>query len=511
MKSTKKIQLNVMLFLVFSILSAHATSIEMSDYKEYLENNTPVNWDQYPYYTAYEKIMEKWARDYPEICSLHDLGPSVNNRKILALKISDSVAVNEPEPRLMQIATQHGDELINFMFTLHTIDTLLSSYKNDDRLTRLVDMIEFWFCPLVNPDATYVGGDTTISKAQRRNMNNKDLDRNWPCACMIGDHKLFGEYKVQEPEIMALMGLHERYTFNLHIDMHGGTEAVVWPYGGKQEKACDEKWYMWACERMAVQMQDDANNNGYMTSCGNDGIGHLFSELYEAHGARIDFCDRYAHIKGVRFENWVRKKIPEASELFQFWPLNREAIFQYYELLLTGIQGVVTDASTKKPIHQVNITADGHDYDSADVYTDSTGFFCRFIETGSYSFTFSHPDYGDTTVSGIHFSNYDDKIILNVELGNPVEVKHDIDAAKHSISLVPLENGIKIQNRRGPDNPLYVSIYTLKGKRLRLIYTRSGSVVWNGKDSQGNLVGTGCYIIHVRNGQHHFTKEFLLH
>ena len=127
--------------------------IVMSEYKGYLANDSAADWGHYPTYGAYEQIMEKWARDYPQICKLYTLGPSERGRKILALKVSDNVNQKEAEPRFLQTVLLHGDEPLNLLYTLQAVDTILSTYGKDIRLTRLVDSIEFWFCPMMNPDA----------------------------------------------------------------------------------------------------------------------------------------------------------------------------------------------------------------------------------------------------------------------------------------------------------------------------------------------------------------------
>ena len=97
--------------LVYAFLSGSShvqAQVVMSDYKDYLENGAPSDWTRYPTYEAYELIMEKWARDYPQVCRLYDLGPSVKDRKILALKVSDSANRKEPEPGFLLLELSAG-------------------------------------------------------------------------------------------------------------------------------------------------------------------------------------------------------------------------------------------------------------------------------------------------------------------------------------------------------------------------------------------------------------------
>lgn len=63
---------------------------------------------------------------------------------------------------------------------LRLIDTLLSSYGTDQRLTNLINNLEIWICPDTNPDGTYYGGNNSVSGARRYNYNGYDLNRNFP-------------------------------------------------------------------------------------------------------------------------------------------------------------------------------------------------------------------------------------------------------------------------------------------------------------------------------------------
>lgn len=48
------------------------------------------SWDRYPTYLVYDSLMRRFATTYPEICKLDTIGFSVDNRLILALKISSN-------------------------------------------------------------------------------------------------------------------------------------------------------------------------------------------------------------------------------------------------------------------------------------------------------------------------------------------------------------------------------------------------------------------------------------
>ena len=497
----------LMLACLYSVIYAQ-NDIEMSEYQGYLENDSAVDWTAYPTYEAYVQILEKWAADFPGICELHELGPTIMGRKILALKVSDNVKRKEPEPRFLQVATLTGDQPLNFMFTLHVIDTMFQSYGKDIRLTRLVDSIEFWFCPLMNPDGLYFGGNHTVEGARRGNGNNVGLDRNWPCRCGSIYHK-YGLYDSLELETKALMRLHDRHKFHLEIDMHSGTEAVTWPFAAVPDSVCDKEWYRWTARSYAEQVQEDCGYNGYMMSCGGDGIGNVYMELYEIHGFYLDYFTYVENIKGVRLDNSVRKRIPTVGDIRQLWPWNKEALFMYYERLYkTGLQGVVTCASTGNPINNIKVTAEHYDHDYAVVHTDSAGFYARFISTGTYSFTFSHPDYHPKTIDNVAINSYDDKYELNVELDPATKINNTFQTALRYIKISRTNYGIKITYRKEISENVKLSIYTVHGRLMESFEIPAGeSYLWQGSR---NSFPDGCYIFRFEGERYILSQKIML-
>jgi hypothetical protein len=448
-------------------------------------------WYQYPTYQEYVGFLEKWQADYPQLAKLYNLGPSgQGTHEIYAMRISDNVDQNEAEPRFIQTATSRGDEVLNYMFTLHMIDTILTSYETDDRITRLVNSTELWFCPLLNPDATYRSGDHTVDSAVG-SVGDFNLDANWPCPCMEGDNWMFGVYDSYAPETAALLSLHNMYRFNLQVDLHGRIECALYPYGAIPVKVCDEDWYKWAATRYVGQVWDDCGNNGYMTAHG-DGVGHVYYDLYICHGTRSDFCARFAQAKGIRVATSVRGIVAE-SDLKKHWQWNKEALFQYYELFNTGIQGIVTDASTKKSIFNVKVSAVGHDYDNAEVNTDSVGFYLRFIEKGIYSLTFSHPDYYPKTIDSIVIDDYSKKYPLDVELDRITEIKNKPQRTDRLISIHRTDNRIKIVFEERLTEHINAGIYTVQGRLVHSFNIKAGEGVV-GKSINIGLPG-GCYFI----------------
>ena len=123
-------------------------------------------------YHTYEEvisIMTDSAAAHPDICKLDTLGFSVENRLILAWRITDNPLIEEPEPEVRVMGNIHGNEVIGCEVPLYFGLHLLKRYGSDPVVTRLVDSTEIWVVPMMNPDGHYHG--------YRENARGVDLNR----------------------------------------------------------------------------------------------------------------------------------------------------------------------------------------------------------------------------------------------------------------------------------------------------------------------------------------------
>jgi hypothetical protein len=266
---------------------------------------------------------------------------------------------------------------------------------------------------------------------------------------------------------------------------------------------------MWAAKRYADTAHKAANNNGYMTSCGGDGIGNVFNELYECHGTSVDYNIFYLRGRNIPMETSITKLLP-ASSLVTYWNYNKESLVQFYELLLTGIQGTVKNSVTKAPIFHAKINEAAHDFDSAYTYADSAGFYLRFILQGSWNLTFSAPGYISKTIA-ITVSSYGVKYPLDVEL-DPIgtAVSDRVFLPVHISKIVPYGNGIRIDFGSAPASAR-VCIYSMDGSLVRQLTAASvSSILWDGTDGCGRFVRNGCYVIKATSAAGKMLKSFIM-
>ncbi len=373
-----------------------------------IENIT--QWNVYPTYDAYVNMMYQFESNYPSICKIIDAGNTVQGRKILFAKISDNVNVREAEPQFMYTSTMHGDETTGYVLMLRLIDSLLSSYGSNSRITNMINNAEIWINPLANPDGTYRSGNNTVSGASRYNANNYDLNRNFP-------DPINGIHSNQQIETVRFRAIQESNNFSLIANFHGGAEVVNYPWdrwvnvGINSKIHADQTWYQFI-SRLYADTAQYYSPAGYMTYL-NNGITNG-GAWYVIAGGRQDYTNWYRHGREVTIEI-SNTKLPAASQLPSFWEYNKRSFLNYIEHIFYGFKGIVTD-TLGNPL-SAKITLINFDYDSSEVYSDAvTGFYNRMVMPGSYRLKFQAQGYNDFITDFIQISSYTSSVIVNAQL-----------------------------------------------------------------------------------------------
>ncbi len=352
-----------------------------------------MNWDSYPTYDAYVQIMQQFAADYPNLCKLYNIGQTVEGRSILFVKISDNVNKREAEPQFLYTSTMHGDETTGYILMLHLIDYLLQNYRSNSRVRNLVNNLEIWINPLANPDGTYHGGNNSVQGAMRYNANFVDPNRNFPDP----DDGPHPDGEVYQPETVAMMNLADSNNFIMSANFHGGAEVVNYPWDTWYQRHPDDAWF----QTVSHEYADTAHANspsGYMSGF-NNGITDGY-DWYTISGGRQDFMNYYHHCREVTIELSDTKLLPE-SELLAHWEYNYRSFLNYMQQSLYGIQGMVTDSVTGKPI-AAEIEIVNHDANGSEVYSDTTGRFSRPIQEGSYTVVVSADSFYTKTFTNVN-------------------------------------------------------------------------------------------------------------
>lgn len=229
-------------------------------------------------------IMRGYAELFPRITQLVELGRSVEDRPILALKISRNPHDDEDEPALLLNGAHHGGELMSTEQVLDAMQQLLERYGKDAASTRLVDELAWWLVPLVNPDGLmrYVHFSRDADRKNARDSDGNaqvdatdgvDLYRNYPVRWgaleEVGSRswpyhpRYRGPAAASEPEVQAIMGLAARERFTASIDFHTSATLVLAPYTDPlmTNPANNEAWTI--AEELVAQLPVQVNGRRY--------------------------------------------------------------------------------------------------------------------------------------------------------------------------------------------------------------------------------------------------------
>ncbi len=364
------------------------------------------DWDFYPTYEAYMDMMQQFADDYPDLCEIHHIGYTYEEREIIAVKISDNVGTRESEPEFFYTSTMHGDETTGYVLTLRLIDYLLSNYGSDPRITNMVNEIEIYINPLANPDGTYAGGNQSVYGATRNNSQGVNLNRNYPDP-EDGPHPDGNPWQI---ETIGFMDFAEDHHFIMSCNLHGGAEVCNYPWDTWPDLAADDDWWVFVCREYADTVHEYSNS--YMTGFVN-GITNGYA-WYTIAGGRQDYMNYFQQAREFTLEISNTKLLP-AFQLPAHWEYNYRSFLNYMEQALYGVRGTIIDDSSGDPIKAEIFILD-HEMDSSWVYSDLPhGNYNRVLFEGTYDIRFNAPGYFAQVFEDIEVDNYS-TVILDVSL-----------------------------------------------------------------------------------------------
>ncbi len=253
------------------------------------------------WYTQYQDLaainarLDQFANDYPSLVETFTIGQSYEGRDIRGIKISGPGGDRAVRPGVLLNGTQHAREWISPMTNMFAAEQLLARYQVDEGIQSLVDDVDFYVIPVVNPDG-YVYSWTT-ERQWRKNRRpvglgvyGVDLNRNWDVGWGLNsgsspfpnDLTYRGPSPFSEPETQALRDFYyDNQNLVSNIDFHSYSQLVLYPYGySDTAEPADQALLQQLAIDMASSMQ---SVNGIFY----DPISA--SELYLASGISIDW------------------------------------------------------------------------------------------------------------------------------------------------------------------------------------------------------------------------------
>ncbi len=457
-------------------------------------------WNYYPTYQQYLDLMTGFATSYPAICKVDTIGVSIQGRLILAVKISDSVELNQGEPEVLLTSSIHGDEVTGYICMLHLIDSILSGYGTVPRMTNLVNNFQLYINPLANPDGTYHGGNNTVNGAWRYNSNMIDLNRNFPDP-KVGPHPDLEAWQTETKWFMRYDTIHN---FVLSMNFHGGAEVYNFPWDTWAKLHADDSWFGFTGREYADTVH--ANSPSWYFKDEDNGVTNGYA-WYEVNGGRQDYTTYFHHGREVTLEISNTKILP-SSQLLNYWGYNKRSFLNYIEQAGYGINGQVTDTVTGEAI-EAKVFIQGHDKDNSDVSSHlPSGWYYRLIDQGSYNLTFSSPGYFTKTVHDVTVNR------LNTNRQNVELVPLNFGIAEKNIADLkvypnPADGVVNIIMPRGWSKESTLRLTTMTGKTI-METTRF--------QQQGNpylqidlhQYESGIYILELQQGEEIYRAKIVL-
>lgn len=380
----------------------------------------PAHAQSYRTYSEIGQLLQDAANDYPDLCAYHVLGTSVQGREIRALNISDNVGVQEDEPEFKYVSTMHGNEWVGNEMLLYLIDHMLSNYGTDPQVTELIDEVDIWLVPLMNPDGYVLN--------QRYNASGYDLNRSFPDPFTSPNNTPTG----RPTEVGVIMNWSFGHTFTHGANMHTGELVVNYPYdnnptGSSVYTACpDDDLFIVVSKEYSRYNLPMWNSSYFLYGITNG------ADWYAIDGGMQDWNYRYMGCNAVTLE-LSTSFAPPASQIPTYWDNNRQSMLHYMATCLWGVRGLVTGPGGT-PL-ACTVTVEGRDHE---IYTDpDVGDYHRMLLPGVYDLTFTPDSYPPQTIYDVVVTE-GDATRLDVSYGPEPPVCYDVEAQGEAGFTLPI-------------------------------------------------------------------------
>jgi len=272
--------------------------------------------------------LDAMRAEFPEIISAKapiSENLTIQGRPVYWMRISNNPDVEQDKPKVLYTALTHAREPASMQQMIYQMWHLLENYGADPEITYLVDNLEMYFIPCVNPDGYIYNQQTNPNGGgmHRKNMrvnadNSRGVDLNRNFGYMWGfdnsgssptpsSNIYRGTGPFSEPETQLLKQFAETYNFSLALNNHTYSDLLIYPWGYQNQLTPDADVFI-----AFAQLLTRENNYTY---------GTCFETLnYLANGVSDDWFYGEQQTK-----NKVFAFTPEAgSPSDGFWPaINR--------------------------------------------------------------------------------------------------------------------------------------------------------------------------------------------
>jgi carboxypeptidase T len=299
-------------FSFFTVYSQHPCFSRLKNYTapQYFETGSMGG-----FYTLNEinQQLDSMQLMYPNLITAKatiDTFHSIEGRPLYWVEITNLADSSNHKPQVLFTALHHAMEPMGMQQLIFFMDYLLENYSTDPEITYLVNNLEIYFVPVVNPDgydhnySTNPSGGGTWRKNMRDNglTTGVDLNRNYGVAfgydeigsSSLGWHPWYrGDNAFSEPETQAMKYFLEHNSFRSAINWHAYGDYLIYPWNYSANYTADsltfeafsklmayESNYVYGTcyETYGYQSNGDADDWAYTDTLGRHSILSLTAE-----------------------------------------------------------------------------------------------------------------------------------------------------------------------------------------------------------------------------------------
>ncbi len=310
-------------------------------------------------YLKYEEMLaelDEMVATYPNLITAKapiSTFLTAQNRPLYHVRISDNPNIDESgEPKVLYTAIHHAREPMSLMETIFFMWYVLENYGSNSEITYLVNHMQLYFVPCLNPDG-YVYNQTTNPNGggmwrKNRRLNSGgsygvDLNRNYSygwgttgTSFTQSNETYCGTAAFSEPETQAMRWLVQNNKFVTAFNAHTYAEDILFPIGTTTAEFADHHDYFQEYTNLMVEY----NGYGAIKS----------SALYPASGDSDDYM--YKVDIGVGVKDTMFVHTPEVGTAF--WQPSSEIIstcqeMVYPNLVLAHVAGIYVVTTDQDP------------------------------------------------------------------------------------------------------------------------------------------------------------------
>jgi carboxypeptidase T len=253
---------------------------------------------------------------------------SIEGRPMYWVEITNLLDSANHKPQVLFTSLHHAMEPMGMQQLIFFMDYLLENYGTDPEITYLINNLEIYFVPAVNPDGYEYNytNNPTGGGTWRKNMRNNglttgvDLNRNYGVAfgydeigsSSLGWHPWYrGDSAFSEPETKAIRYFQMHHDFRSAINWHSYGNYIIYPWNYSAKYTTDSLTF----EAFSKMMAFESN--------------YVYGTCYETYGYQSNGdADDWAYTDTLGKHNILSLTAESGSSSDGFWPTTTSKIIE---------------------------------------------------------------------------------------------------------------------------------------------------------------------------------------